>query len=331
MWQRTAIQQGADIVFPGNPGGESGSAVLCSTALPMFSGRHRGNPVPTPGLTAGRVNGEKNTRTASLRRWPGDGFFGQNTEVGVPTLVREQSRNPDLGVEQSRNPDLGLRGLGGLAWPRGRWCGRGGGFNARQVARPGGFYARQVAGMWRARYRSHVGQAIKQGWASQCSESLGVPVLIGRTRTQSRWARCACSARQKCPLGYTAHATCTVACHLNSGCTTCHLYSGRRFHSGPLPRRLYSGRHFHSGPQRLCACSAHLPTLCLCLLSACTYKCLLGTVPAWHVLVPAPCSARLPRCPLGTAPPPAHRREVLRDVHLTGKKGGGVRGRGIRA
>ena len=38
---------------------------------------------------------EKNTvsdaaRTASLtdlRRWPGDGFFGQNTEVGIPTLV----------------------------------------------------------------------------------------------------------------------------------------------------------------------------------------------------------------------------------------------------
>ena len=34
------------------------------------------------------------------------------------------------------------------------------------------------AGMWRARYRSHVGRAIKRGWASQYS--LGEPVLIGR-------------------------------------------------------------------------------------------------------------------------------------------------------
>ena len=66
-----------------------------------------GNPVPTPGLTAGRVNGEKKhyvsdaARTASLtdlRRWPGDEFFGQKSEVGIPTSVGERSRNSDLGA-----------------------------------------------------------------------------------------------------------------------------------------------------------------------------------------------------------------------------------------
>ena len=47
-----------------------------------------------------------------------------------------------------------------------------------------------MPGRWRARYRSHVGRAIKRGWASPYSESLGEPVLrvVGRARTQSRWA-----------------------------------------------------------------------------------------------------------------------------------------------
>ena len=36
--------------FPRNPGGESGGVVLYSTALPA-SGKRRGNPVPTPGLS----------------------------------------------------------------------------------------------------------------------------------------------------------------------------------------------------------------------------------------------------------------------------------------
>ena len=31
--------------------GESGGVVLYSTALPAFSKKHRGNPVPTPGLS----------------------------------------------------------------------------------------------------------------------------------------------------------------------------------------------------------------------------------------------------------------------------------------
>ena len=76
-----------------------------------------GNPVPTPGLTAGRVNGEKNTlsvapaRTApltDLRRWPGDGFSS-----------KKQSRNSDLGVEQSRNSDFGESEVG---IPTSVWC-----------------------------------------------------------------------------------------------------------------------------------------------------------------------------------------------------------------
>ena len=54
----------------------------------------------TPGLTAGRVSGEKDTPEAMLRgqhhlrRWPGDG----RSELRIPTSVR--------------------RGLGGLAWLR---------------------------------------------------------------------------------------------------------------------------------------------------------------------------------------------------------------------
>ena len=63
-----------------------------------------GNPVPNAGLMAKRVMVKKHSvsdvaRTASLtdlRRWPSDGFFGQNTEVGIPTSVGEQSRNSDL-------------------------------------------------------------------------------------------------------------------------------------------------------------------------------------------------------------------------------------------
>ena len=76
------------------------------------------NPAPTPGLTAGRVNGEKKhsgsdaARTASLpdlRRWPGDGFFGK-----IPkSESRPRWKNPDLGAAR--------------AW-------QAGGFDARQVA-----------------------------------------------------------------------------------------------------------------------------------------------------------------------------------------------------
>ena len=76
-----------------------------------------GNPVPTPGLTAGRVNGEKKhsasgpVRTDSLtdlRRWPGDGFFVQKAKLEFRDSCRTY-----------------------VAWR---------GFNAGQVARPGGFY-----------------------------------------------------------------------------------------------------------------------------------------------------------------------------------------------
>ena len=75
-------------------------------------------------------------RTASLtdlRRWPGDGFFGQNSEIGIPTSVGEQSRNSDFGgrAKSEFRP----------------WAARArqAGSDAGQVAQPGGFYARQVA------------------------------------------------------------------------------------------------------------------------------------------------------------------------------------------
>ena len=62
-----------------------------------------GNPVPTPGLTAGRVSGEKTL----CQRYCEDsiasgGFFGQNRKL-------KRSRKTDLGVERSRNPDLGKK------------------------------------------------------------------------------------------------------------------------------------------------------------------------------------------------------------------------------
>ena len=63
------------------------------------------NPVVNAGLSGAIL-------LPDLRRWPGDGFFGQKSEVGIPTSVGERSRNSDLGVEQSRNSDLGRRRLG---------------------------------------------------------------------------------------------------------------------------------------------------------------------------------------------------------------------------
>ena len=88
-----------------------------------------GNPVPTPGLTAGRVSGEKTLRqrycedsiadgpSALARQWgfrdetqirkrcaphriASGGFFGQNRKL-------QRSRKTDLGVERSRFSDLG--------------------------------------------------------------------------------------------------------------------------------------------------------------------------------------------------------------------------------
>ena len=98
--------------------------------------------MPTPGLTAGRVSGEKTLcqrycedsiadgPSALARQWgfrdetqlrkrcggeriASGGFFGQNRKL-------QRSRKTDLGVERSRNPDLGKKnpdlgaGLAGL-------------------------------------------------------------------------------------------------------------------------------------------------------------------------------------------------------------------------
>ena len=95
------------------------------------------------------------------------------------------------------------------------------------------------------------GKASTKGrWASQCYGSLGEPVSneVGRTRTIPTcpaWRR---ALKRTLNHLYSdrhfhsgPHATCTVACHLNSGRTTRHLYSGRHFFTGPPARLLYSG------------------------------------------------------------------------------------------
>ena len=57
-----------------------------------------GHPVASAGLTAKRVMVKKTLcqrlgrPLTDLRRWPGDEFFGQNSEVGVPTSVGESDR-----------------------------------------------------------------------------------------------------------------------------------------------------------------------------------------------------------------------------------------------
>ena len=130
----------------------------------------------------------------------------------------------------------------------GRWCGRGGGFNAGQVARPGGFYARQARqecgalgieatlgkpsrrastqSRLASPYLESLGEPVLRvvgrastHWANPYSESLGEPVLIGQARAQSCWARCACFRHVKSGLARTQRtplvqwpATFTVAC-----------------------------------------------------------------------------------------------------------------------
>ena len=93
-------------------------------------------------------------RTASLtdlRR--GDGFFGQNTEVGNPTSLRDRSRKSDLGLYRSPLA---------RAW------------------QAGGFYAGQACGA--------VGRAIKRGWASQYYWASHQTRLNEVGRASTRWA-----------------------------------------------------------------------------------------------------------------------------------------------
>ena len=229
--------------------------------------------MPSPGLTAGRVI-VKNTlpvapaRTAlltDLRRWPGDGFFGQNTEVGNPTLVYTE-----VGLDDSFDC---------FPWEE-----------SQPWRRLGRLEASMRAGMWRARYRSRwashqtrlgepvaaqtrthwashqaiLGRAVKQGWGEPSNE-------VGRASTKGPLGepvlRAVPARRQKCPLGYPAHAASTVA--------PLHLHSGL-----PLVQRPPLSQWPTPALAR-CACSAHLQ------------------VPARRIYLGA-CSAHLPRCLLGT-------------------------------
>ena len=155
--------------------------------------------------------------------------------------------------------------------------------------------------MWRARYRSRwatsneVGRASTH-WANPYS--LGELVLIGRAikRAWARWATQPLSVASTFTVAHNACA-CLALCLL-----------GTSTYNFLLPLLLLGTSTYKY----------------LLGSSASTYKCLLGTVPARHIYLQVPARHFV----FGTAPPPAH-REVLRIIHLIGKKGGGVRGRGI--
>ena len=157
-----------------------------------------GNPVPTPGLTVGRVNGEKNTPEAMLRGQHHFRTFGAGPVMGFSAKYR--SRNPDLG---GRIPTSVWRGLGRAPMP-GRFAETVGLDDSFEKKNPGknpdpgagsaglrcraGAAGRQECGaLGVGRARAHwasphslgepvlIGRAIKRGWASQYS--LGEPVL----------------------------------------------------------------------------------------------------------------------------------------------------------
>ena len=110
-----------------------------------------GNPVPTPGLTVGRVNGEKNTPEAMLRGQHRFRTFGAGPVMGFSGKKAKSEFRP--------------------------WCGAGSA-GWRLLCRAGG--AAGVADddppCWEP--------SRKRGWASQYS--LGEPVLRGRWASQRR-------------------------------------------------------------------------------------------------------------------------------------------------
>ena len=129
-----------------------------------------GNPVPTPGLTAGRVNGGP---LPDLRRWPGDGFFGQNTKVGNPTSLKDRSWKSDLGLYRSRISNLGA-GSAGLGCRAGGAAG--GALGVEPLGEPSTRLGEPVligrarthwANPYWASHQTRLGRAIKRGWASQ--------------------------------------------------------------------------------------------------------------------------------------------------------------------
>ena len=221
----------------------------------------------------------------------------------------------------------------------GRWCGRGGGFDARQVARQecGALGVEATLG----EPSNEVGRAIKRGWVSPYSESLGEPVLrvVGRVG----------QASTKGPLGepvlttFTVASTFTVAHNATFTVASTPASKLRLLGAVPTVPAQHRGAYgVRSAPGCLLSLAllrrplgAIVPSARSALqVPARHWHPHGGTVPARHRgaclarLAPArrsACSARLPRCPLSTAPPSAH-REVLQDVHLTGKESRGEGG-----
>ena len=158
------------------------------------------------------------------------------TKIFESTLSHLAVRGGQRG--QGRNSAIGIFSLLGRiptlaqAPMPGRWCGRGGGFNAGNPDIGAGFYA------GRARCRSHVGQAIGRAsthWASPYSlggpwaSPLGEPVLRGRWASHS--------------TTFTVASTFTVA---HNACACLALSYGACSAPGARSACSVPARHWHS-------------------------------------------------------------------------------------
>ena len=126
-------------------------------------------------------SGSYAARTASLPdlwRWPGDGFFGQKSEVGNPTSLRDRSRNSDFGETIPTSQPLAKKAC--CSPPHGRteffFPGKNPDLGRAMPGRRGRWRARCGA-VGRASTKGPLGEPVLRGrWASQ----LGEPVLSGQ-------------------------------------------------------------------------------------------------------------------------------------------------------
>ena len=180
-------------------------------------------------------------RTASLtnlRRWPGDGVFGQKSEVGIPTSVWRR-----LGRLEASMP--------------GRWCGRGQ-TPCWEPSRKRGWASQYslgepvLRGRWASQHRSTLGElasnragrASIEDWASikhGCSywRLLSAAPLAQWTRAS---ATCSVapnlapphllSGRGRLPLAQWHQISHRPTCSVDAG--VCHLLSGTKSRTAPL-------------------------------------------------------------------------------------------------
>ena len=124
--------------------------------------------MPTPGLTARRVSGEKTLCQRycedSIADGPSALAFRQNTEVGIPTSVEESRPRRGAG-------SAGLRCRAGAA---------GGALGVEPLGEPSNEVGRASthwASPYWASHRTRLGRAIKRGWGEPSSE-------VGRASTK---------------------------------------------------------------------------------------------------------------------------------------------------